>query len=57
MSRFLQRFLANRSGATAIEYGMICALLSMVIVAAVGALGDKLYNIVGNVATTLNSGH
>ena len=42
MSKFVTRFLKNESGATAIEYGLIAALISVVIVAAVTAVGGKL---------------
>ena len=42
MSKFVTRFLKDESGATAIEYGLIAALISVVIVVAVGAIGTKL---------------
>jgi pilus assembly protein Flp/PilA len=42
MSRFVTRFLKDQSGATAIEYGLIAALVAVVIVTAVGAMGTKL---------------
>jgi pilus assembly protein Flp/PilA len=32
----------NRSGATSIEYGLIAALMCLVIVGALGAVGDQL---------------
>lgn len=38
----MKRFLSNESGATAIEYGMIAALIAVVILGAVSALGTKL---------------
>lgn len=38
----IRRFLQSRSGATAIEYGLIVALLSLVIVAAVGSVGNEM---------------
>jgi pilus assembly protein Flp/PilA len=38
----IARFLANESGATAIEYGLIAAGISVVIIAAVLALGASL---------------
>jgi pilus assembly protein Flp/PilA len=37
-----RRFLANRSGATAIEYALIAGLIAVVIAGAVGALGAQL---------------
>jgi pilus assembly protein Flp/PilA len=42
MSKFVTRFLKDESGATAIEYGLIAALIAVVIVTAVGAVGTKL---------------
>lgn len=38
----LYRFLKDESGATAIEYGLIAALVSVVIITAVASLGDNL---------------
>lgn len=37
-----RRFLANESGATAIEYGLIAALIAVVIITTVTALGTNL---------------
>jgi pilus assembly protein Flp/PilA len=39
MSRFVTRFLKDESGATAIEYGLIAALIACVIILAVTATG------------------
>ncbi len=44
MSKFVTRFLKNESGATAIEYGLIAALIAAVIATGVGALGTGLNN-------------
>ena len=38
----LSEFLANESGATAIEYAMIASLVSILIVTAVTSIGTKL---------------
>jgi len=38
----LRKFLADEEGATAIEYGLIAALLALAIIAAVGMTGDRL---------------
>lgn len=38
----LHRFLRNRSGATAIEYGLMIALISLGVITAVIALGDQI---------------
>ena len=42
MSKFVTRFLKDESGATAIEYGLIAALVAVVLVTALSALGNKL---------------
>jgi pilus assembly protein Flp/PilA len=42
MSKFVTRFLKDESGATAIEYGLIVALIAVVIVSAVTTLGTDL---------------
>ena len=42
MSKFVTRFLKDESGATAIEYGLIAALIAAVIITAVSAIGTNL---------------
>ena len=42
MNKMIRRFLKDEGGATAIEYGLIIALISLTIVAGVGALADQL---------------
>jgi pilus assembly protein Flp/PilA len=42
MTKVLKDFLADESGATAIEYGLIAAGISLAIIAAVNGLGTKL---------------
>jgi pilus assembly protein Flp/PilA len=42
MRNFIKNFAKDESGATAIEYGLIAALIAVAIIAAVGALGGKL---------------
>jgi pilus assembly protein Flp/PilA len=42
MSKFVTRFLKDESGATAIEYGLIAALISVVIVGTLQLIGPKL---------------
>lgn len=53
MSKFVTRFIKDESGATAIEYGLIAALIAVVIIGAVSTLGknlsNKFQNIAGNV--------
>lgn len=42
MLKTIYRFWADESGATAIEYGLIAAGISLAIIAAVNGLGTKL---------------
>jgi pilus assembly protein Flp/PilA len=42
MTKFVSRFVKDESGATAIEYGLIAALIAVVIIAAVTALGTTI---------------
>jgi pilus assembly protein Flp/PilA len=42
MSKFMTRFFKDESGATAIEYGLIAALVAVVLVGTLGAVGDEL---------------
>jgi pilus assembly protein Flp/PilA len=42
MSKFVTRFLKDESGATAIEYGLIVALIAVVIATVVSTLGGHL---------------
>lgn len=42
MKNLVMRFVKDESGATAIEYGLIAAGISVAIIAAVNGLGGKL---------------
>ncbi len=46
----LVSFLRDESGATAIEYGLIAALIAVVIIGALQAIGTNLNNVMTNVA-------
>lgn len=41
MTKFVTRFIKDESGATAIEYGLIAALIAVAIIGAVTTLGGK----------------
>jgi len=49
----LTRFTHDESGATAIEYGLIAALISIAAVAAMGTLGTALSSLFGTISTNL----
>ena len=53
MNKLFLRFLKDNSGVTAIEYGLIAALISVVIVTAVTSVGTKLTTTFNTVATSL----
>ncbi|HWE47854.1 MAG TPA: Flp family type IVb pilin [Caulobacteraceae bacterium] len=54
MTKFVTRFLKDESGATAIEYGLIAALISVVIIGALTALGTNLNAKFTAVSTSLH---
>jgi pilus assembly protein Flp/PilA len=53
MSKVLQ-FMTDESGATAIEYGLIAAGISVAIIAVVNGLGTQLNNTFNTISTKLN---
>ena len=54
MCEVFGRFLADESGATAIEYGLIAAGISVAIITVVQGLGTKLSSTFGSVSNALN---
>ena len=53
ITRFIQKFVRDEEGVTAIEYGLIAALIAVVIIVAVTAVGTKLNAIFTYVSTSL----
>lgn len=53
MKNLVSRFLSDKSGATAIEYGLIAAGIAVVILAAVGTVGTNLSKTFSTVAASL----
>ena len=51
--QLFKNFLRNESGATAIEYGLIAGLLSVVIIVAVTLVGTNLTGVFNSVANAL----
>jgi pilus assembly protein Flp/PilA len=49
----VKAFFSNKSGVTAIEYGLIAALVAVAIIAAVTTLGKNLGNTFNNIASNL----
>ncbi len=53
MKAFLIRFAEDGSGVTAIEYGLIAAIVGLSIIVGLMTLSDGLNTLFGNVATNL----
>ncbi len=53
MSKSLAAFLSDESGATAIEYALLCSMLALVIIASLTALGTQLGNEFNEVSSAL----
>lgn len=54
MTKIFARFLKDESGATAIEYGLIAALISVALITGATALGGKLNTQFTNLGSYLN---
>jgi len=54
MKNLVSRFVSDESGATAIEYGLIAAGISVAIIAVVQGLGSKLKTTFTSVQNALN---
>jgi len=50
----VKTFFRAEDGATAIEYGLIAALVSVAAIGALGALGDSLDELFGTVSDSVN---
>jgi len=56
MTKIFSRFTKEEDGATAIEYGLIAAILSVAIVGTVGAVKTELNETFSDVSTALSNG-
>ena len=54
MINVIRKLIKDESGATAIEYGLIAALVSVAAVAALTSVGESLQGMFGMVSTTLD---
>ena len=50
---FIRKFTKNTKAATAIEYGLIAALIAVAAISAMGAVGNKLTRTFNNVSAKL----
>ena len=55
ITRFIQKFVRDEEGVTAIEYGLIAALIAVVIIISVTLVGSKLNIVFTNIATALTA--
>ena len=55
MSQLIARFIKEEEGVTAIEYGLIAALVAIVIVAAVASSGQSLNTLWTKISTCLTA--
>ncbi|MCA3701290.1 Flp family type IVb pilin [Brevundimonas sp.] len=53
MTPLIRRFLADESGATAIEYGMICGMIFLVIITAVTLFANRATDMFDYVSSTI----
>ena len=53
MTNFFKRFAQDESGATAIEYGLIAALIAVAAITAMSSLGTKVGTTFNNVSTNM----
>ncbi len=54
VQQLIKQFLCDESGATAIEYGLIAALIAVVIIGAVSAVGTNLAGTFNNIANNVS---
>ncbi|MCR9137124.1 MAG: Flp family type IVb pilin [Alphaproteobacteria bacterium] len=55
MTKTFARFLKDESGATAIEYGLIAALISVALIAGATLVGNELEDVFNEIGTQLKS--
>lgn len=55
MTKALRRFIKEEDGVTAIEYGLIAALIAVVIIAAVRTVGQELDQTFDKIGTELST--
>ena len=55
MQKLVTRFIKDESGATAIEYGLIAALIAVAIIVGATALGQQLNTKFNEIATAVDN--
>lgn len=55
MTKIFARFVKDESGATAIEYGLIAALISVALITGATTLGNKLNDVFSGIANKMDT--
>jgi pilus assembly protein Flp/PilA len=55
MKSMFNRFIADKSGATAIEYGLIATLIAVALIGGASVLGESINNVMDSAATHLKN--
>ncbi len=55
MTKFISRFAKDESGATAIEYGLIAALVAVALIGTLTALSGKITAMFGRIGTAMDT--
>ncbi len=55
MTKFFKQFAKDESGATAIEYGLIAALIAVALISVLGAVGTNLNSTFNKISTSLTA--
>jgi pilus assembly protein Flp/PilA len=53
---FFKKLIKNEKGATAIEYGLIAALIAVAAITAMGGLGNQLSSTFTTISNKMNAG-
>lgn len=56
MTKFVSRFIKDESGATAIEYGLIAALMAVAIITCLTAFGPQMLKAFNNIGSQMDKG-
>ena len=57
LAHALRRFARCQRGATVVEYGLLVAMLSIVVIGAVTAAGVSLYGVMNNMSARIAAAH
>ncbi len=55
MTSHLKRFVSDESGATAVEYGLVCAMVAVAVIAAFAQFGTGIKTAFASLTTQLNT--